>query len=157
MKESSLVINCLSCSQFDKTFTWAYILKTHKRIHTDEKPFSCKRCDYKCELSTALKTHGRIHINEKQFSQDARMDFTNMLGIGLQSRTNNILFLKRTLQWSKSHQWFQWIAEESSNESSIIPSAKLYLTIQSCMTLTDIRLTEYMGLKEKGAMTELSI
>ena len=29
--------------------------------------------------------------------------------------------------------------------------------IQSCMTLTDIRLTEYMGLKEKGATTELSI
>ena len=34
----------------------------------------------------------------------------------------------------------------------------LYMeTIQSCMTLTDMRLTEYMGLKEKGATTELSI
>ena len=33
----------------------------------------------------------------------------------------------------------------------------LDIPIQSCMTLTDIRLTEYMGLKEKGATTELSI
>ena len=52
----------------------------------------------KCKQSILLKTHKRIHTNEKQFSQDARMDFTNMLGIGLQSRTNNILFLKRTVQ-----------------------------------------------------------
>ena len=43
-------------------------------------------------------TQERIHTNEKQFSQDARMAFTNMLGIGLLSRTNNMLFLKRALQ-----------------------------------------------------------
>ena len=34
MKESSLVIHCLSCSQFDKKFPWAYILKTHKGIQS---------------------------------------------------------------------------------------------------------------------------
>ena len=49
-------------------FTLANILETHKRIHTDEKPFSCKRCDYKCKPSTALKTHERIYTNEKPFS-----------------------------------------------------------------------------------------
>ena len=62
------MINRLSCSQCDKKFAQAYILKTHKRIHTDEKPFSCKRCDYKCKPSTALKTHERIYTNEKPFS-----------------------------------------------------------------------------------------
>ena len=39
-------------------------------------------------------------------------------------------------------------------KSKYVPS---WLEIQSCMTLTDIRLMEYLGLKEKGAKTELSI
>ena len=107
--------------------------KTHVRTHTGNKPFSCKKCDYKCKQSSTLNAHKRIHTNEKPFSihfftcdkvlvsQVAKLAFTNMLG-----RSQEPTIYSSRAKWSKSHQWFQWIAEESSNESRIIPSAKLY-------------------------------
>ena len=30
-------------------------LKTHERIHTNEKPFNCSQCDYKCSTSGSLR------------------------------------------------------------------------------------------------------
>ena len=95
MKESTLVINRLAAHSVTRSslkhifwrlikesifwrrllgrntsVKWLSYFQIHldKRIHTDEKPFSCKRCDYKCKQSIALKTHERIHTDEKPFS-----------------------------------------------------------------------------------------
>ena len=65
-------------------------LKTHERIYTNEKPFSCSQCDYKGSTSGSLRrikeptlviSHSAAQsVTGYPVSQDARMAFTNMLG-----------------------------------------------------------------------------
>ena len=45
----------------------------------------------------------------------------------------------------------------SIKDMDVLLSALKNLEIQSCMTLTDMRLTEFMGLTEKSATTKLFI
>ena len=43
-------------------------LKTHEIIHTDEKRFSCSKCEKNFSQSQHFKTHEQIHTDEKPFS-----------------------------------------------------------------------------------------
>ena len=49
-------------------FSQSQHLKTHERIHTDEKPFSCSKCENKFSDRSAWKRHEIIHTDEKPFS-----------------------------------------------------------------------------------------
>ena len=63
MKNNAIYVN----NNYE-TFTQKGHLKTHERIHTGDKPFSCSQCDCKCITSSALKRHERIHRGDKPLS-----------------------------------------------------------------------------------------
>ena len=75
--DRDLSFSCLKC---DKNFSNQRNLAAHDfmkhqssidsnaRVHTEEKPFSCSNCDYKCSYPSAMKTHERIHTGDKPFS-----------------------------------------------------------------------------------------
>ena len=54
-----------SCSKCEKKFSLQHNLKTYERIHTDERPFSCSKCEKKFSDAAYLKRHERIHTNER--------------------------------------------------------------------------------------------
>ena len=41
--------------------------KSHKMIHTGEKPYQCTSCDYSCTTAGSLKTHFYTHTGEKPY------------------------------------------------------------------------------------------
>ena len=53
------------CDVCEKRFRTSGDLKSHKRIHTNEKPYECDVCDKAFRRSCDLKRHMRIHTNEK--------------------------------------------------------------------------------------------
>ena len=44
------------------------IRKNHERIHTEEKPFCCYKCDKKFTQTGTFKIHERIYTDKKSFS-----------------------------------------------------------------------------------------
>lgn len=58
----------LPCPDCDKSFKSAFPLKVHRRIHTNERPFSCTVCGFastkKSYLNTHMLTHNAVQRSE---------------------------------------------------------------------------------------------
>lgn len=61
-----------ACEQCDKRFADSSSLSRHRRTHTGIKPFVCvvKGCGKRFMRRTALKTHMKIHLDEKRCEGD---------------------------------------------------------------------------------------
>ena len=58
------------CGVCEKRFTQSGSLKSHMRMHTNEKPFECDVCDEAFRQLGHLQSHMRIHTKEKPYECD---------------------------------------------------------------------------------------
>lgn len=64
-KDSNLF--CCPWPCCERVFSRFYNLRSHYRIHSGEKPFSCEFCDLSFARNHDLKRHERIHSQKKAF------------------------------------------------------------------------------------------
>lgn len=64
-KERSLF--CCPWPSCERVFNRFYNLRSHYRIHSGERPFTCKFCEMSFARNHDLKRHERIHSHRKQF------------------------------------------------------------------------------------------
>lgn len=59
---------CCPWTGCNKVFNRFYNLRSHYRIHSGEKPFTCNFCDASFARNHDLKRHERIHLKTKPFA-----------------------------------------------------------------------------------------
>ena len=65
-----------SCDTCDKKFNNPSHLKTHKKIHTGEKPYSCDICQKSFSQKNGLNAHMKIHAGQTTFTcNECALDF----------------------------------------------------------------------------------